>query len=224
MVGVGIIPPPSSLPSPRGLNSKGVYPPINPLPSLSRLMGNGIGKGKTRADHKNVSDQLFAAYANGLDLRKLVAITGEDALTENDKLFLKFADDFETYFVCTDVKNAEIYNSLLRKKYRSYMAIRLAKFDEIDLGYIVILSRDKMNFEYDETKKDLRYKTSLLVQYFKTVLSHQIIQDRVVKEELLKKTHIEVICNLEEDMKKMIKAVDELSIVIYKVTDLQILY
>ena len=83
----------------RTLNSKGIFPPINPLPSLSRLMGNGIGKGKTRADHKNVSDQLFAAYANGLDLRKLVAITGEDALTENDKLFLRFADDFENYFI-----------------------------------------------------------------------------------------------------------------------------
>ncbi|RTR29823.1 V-type ATP synthase subunit B [Deinococcus radiophilus] len=96
----------------RGLNSKGVYPPINPLPSLSRLMGNGIGKGKTRADHKNVSDQLFAAYANGLDLRKLVAITGEDALTENDKLFLKFADDFETYFIGQGDQDRSIDDSL----------------------------------------------------------------------------------------------------------------
>ncbi|WP_261663154.1 V-type ATP synthase subunit B [Deinococcus sp. Marseille-Q6407] len=96
----------------RGLNSKGVYPPINPLPSLSRLMGNGIGKGKTRADHKNVSDQLFASYANGLDLRKLVAITGEDALTENDKLFLKFADDFEQYFIGQGDQDRSIEDSL----------------------------------------------------------------------------------------------------------------
>lgn len=96
----------------RGLNSKGVYPPINPLPSLSRLMGNGIGKNKTRADHKNVSDQLFASYANGLDLRKLVAITGEDALTETDKLFLRFADDFENYFIGQGDQDRSIDDSL----------------------------------------------------------------------------------------------------------------
>ncbi|GHG00691.1 V-type ATP synthase beta chain [Deinococcus piscis] len=96
----------------RGLNSKGVYPPINPLPSLSRLMGNGIGKNKTRGDHKNVSDQLFASYANGLDLRKLVAITGEDALTETDKLFLRFADDFENYFIGQGDQDRSIDDSL----------------------------------------------------------------------------------------------------------------
>ena len=96
----------------RTLNSKGIFPPINPLPSLSRLMGNGIGKGKTRADHKNVSDQLFAAYANGLDLRKLVAITGEDALTENDKLFLRFADDFENYFIGQGGQDRSVEDSM----------------------------------------------------------------------------------------------------------------
>ena len=96
----------------RTLNRKGVYPPINPLPSLSRLMGNGIGKGKTRADHKNVSDQLFAAYSNGLDLRKLVAITGEDALTENDKLYLRFADDFENIFLNQGDQDRSIDESL----------------------------------------------------------------------------------------------------------------
>lgn len=96
----------------RVLNSKGVYPPINPLPSLSRLMGNGIGKGKTRADHKNVSDQLFASYANGLDLRKLVAITGEDALTETDKLYLRFADNFEAYFIGQGDQDRSIHDSL----------------------------------------------------------------------------------------------------------------
>ena len=83
----------------RNLHTAGYYPPINPGPSLSRLMNNGIGEGKTRDDHKNVADQLQAAYANGLDLRRLVAITGEDALTENDKLYLKFADEFEKNFV-----------------------------------------------------------------------------------------------------------------------------
>jgi V/A-type H+-transporting ATPase subunit B len=83
----------------RDLHNKGVYPPINPGPSLSRLMNNGIGEGKTRKDHKGVADQLQAAYANGLDLRRLVAITGEDALSESDKLYLRFADEFEKHFI-----------------------------------------------------------------------------------------------------------------------------
>ncbi len=96
----------------RALHNKGIYPPINPGPSLSRLMNNGIGEGKTRKDHKNVADQLQAAYANGLDLRRLVAITGEDALSETDKLYLKFADEFEKRFINQGSENRAIDDSL----------------------------------------------------------------------------------------------------------------
>ncbi|MEN6516910.1 MAG: V-type ATP synthase subunit B [Methanospirillum sp.] len=83
----------------RELHRKGIYPPINVLPSLSRLMNLGIGAGKTREDHKKVSDQLYAAYAEGNDLRGLVAIVGKDALSERDRTFLEFADLFEGRFV-----------------------------------------------------------------------------------------------------------------------------
>nr|WP_319538078.1 V-type ATP synthase subunit B [uncultured Methanospirillum sp.] len=83
----------------RDLHRKGIYPPINVLPSLSRLMNLGIGKGFTREDHKKVSDQLYAGYAEGMDLRGLVAIVGKDALSERDRGFLDFADDFEKRFV-----------------------------------------------------------------------------------------------------------------------------
>jgi len=96
----------------RDLHNKGIYPPINPGPSLSRLMNNGIGEGKTRKDHKNVADQLQAAYANGLDLRRLVAITGEDALSENDKLYLKFAEEFERSFINQGRENRTVDDSL----------------------------------------------------------------------------------------------------------------
>lgn len=75
-------------------------------------MNNGIGKGKTRADHKNIADQLQSAYANGLDLRRLVAITGEDALSENDKLYLKFADAFEKHFINQGSEDRSIEQSL----------------------------------------------------------------------------------------------------------------
>ncbi|RQD82252.1 MAG: ATP synthase subunit B [Methanocalculus sp. MSAO_Arc2] len=83
----------------RELHRKGIYPPINVLPSLSRLMNLGIGEGLTRDDHKKVSDQLYAGYAEGNDLRGLVAIVGKDALSERDRLFLEVADYFEDQFV-----------------------------------------------------------------------------------------------------------------------------
>jgi Archaeal/vacuolar-type H+-ATPase subunit B len=81
------------------LNSQGLQPPINVLPSLSRLMDDGIGEGLTREDHADVKDQMFAAYAEGEDLRDLVNIVGREALSELDNKYLDFADDFESEFV-----------------------------------------------------------------------------------------------------------------------------
>ncbi|WP_254521389.1 ATP synthase subunit B [Natrinema caseinilyticum] len=83
----------------RDLNSQGIEPPINVLPSLSRLMDDGIGEGLTREDHGDVSDQMYAAYAEGEDLRDLVNIVGREALSERDNKFLDFADRFEAEFV-----------------------------------------------------------------------------------------------------------------------------
>mgnify|MGYP001597373075 FL=1 len=83
----------------RDLHRKGIFPPVEVLPSLSRLMNLGIGNGKTREDHRGVADQLYAAYAEGRDLRNLSAVVGEEALSELDKKFLKFAGEFEGRFV-----------------------------------------------------------------------------------------------------------------------------
>ncbi len=83
----------------RDLESQGVEPPIYVLPSLSRLMDDGIGEGLTRGDHADVSDQLYAAYAEGEDLRDLVNIVGREALSERDNRFLDFAERFEDEFV-----------------------------------------------------------------------------------------------------------------------------
>lgn len=83
----------------RGLHRRGIYPPIDVSPSLSRLMREGIGKGRTREDHREVSDQLYYSYAEGRALRDLVAVIGEEALSNRDKLFLNFADAFERRFV-----------------------------------------------------------------------------------------------------------------------------
>ncbi len=83
----------------RELHQKNIYPPVDVLPSLSRLMNLGIGKEKTRDDHKAVSDQLYAGYAEGRELRGLASIVGEEALSESDKRMLRFADSFENRFV-----------------------------------------------------------------------------------------------------------------------------
>lgn len=83
----------------RELQRRGVYPPIDILPSLSRLMNQGIGKERTREDHRGVADQLFAAYATGKDQRALSAIVGEESLSATDRIYLKVADRFETEFV-----------------------------------------------------------------------------------------------------------------------------
>jgi V/A-type H+-transporting ATPase subunit B len=83
----------------RELHQQGIYPPINVLPSLSRLMGSCIGEKTTRDDHKKVSDQMYAAYAQGRELRGLVAIVGEDALNERDKQLLDFSAIFENRFL-----------------------------------------------------------------------------------------------------------------------------
>ena len=83
----------------RDLYRKNVTPPIDVLPSLSRLKDKGIGEGKTRADHANVMNQLFAAYARGKDAKELMVILGEAALTPPDLLYAKFADEFEKRYV-----------------------------------------------------------------------------------------------------------------------------
>jgi len=83
----------------RGLNSQGVEPPIDVSPSLSRLMDEGIGEGLTREDHGDVSDQLFAAYAEGKELRDLEQIVGREALGDVENIYLDFADRFENEFV-----------------------------------------------------------------------------------------------------------------------------
>ena len=83
----------------RELDKKGVKPPINVLPSLSRLKDKGIGKGKTREDHADTMNQLFAAYSRGKDAKELMAILGESALSEVDLIYAKFADEFEKKYV-----------------------------------------------------------------------------------------------------------------------------
>ncbi len=86
----------------RELHQQGIFPPVDILPSLSRLMQKGIGKGVTRADHREVANRLYAYYARGIDLRGLEAIVGREGLSEGDRIVLDFADAFEGEFVHQD--------------------------------------------------------------------------------------------------------------------------
>ncbi len=97
----------------RGLHAQGIYPPVDVLPSLSRLKDKGIGNGKTREDHADVMNQLYSAYARGKNAKELAVVLGESALTEIDLLFVKFSDAFEARFVAQgEDENRTIEESL----------------------------------------------------------------------------------------------------------------
>lgn len=96
----------------RDLHRQGIYPPIDVLPSLSRLMNAGIGPGKTREDHRSVADQLYALYAAGRDLQRLMAIIGRGALTDDDQRLLTFTDRFEAEFIGQGRQNRPVTTTL----------------------------------------------------------------------------------------------------------------
>lgn len=89
----------------RELFRKGINPPVDVLPSLSRLKDKGIGKGKTRADHSDTMNQLFSAYARGKDAKELMVVLGEAALTPTDLLYARFADEFEKQYISQGFEN-----------------------------------------------------------------------------------------------------------------------
>lgn len=97
----------------RGLHNKKIYPPVNVLPSLSRLMKRAIGAGMTRVDHPEVSNQLYSNYAGGKDMQQLKSVVGEEALSEEERKLIKFEENFEALFIKQDeYENRTIYDSL----------------------------------------------------------------------------------------------------------------
>ena len=97
----------------RNLYNRGIYPPINVLPSLSRLMKSAIGKGMTREDHPFVSNQLYANYAIGKDNQQMKAVVGEEAMSKEEMRYIDFLDNFEKRFISQDrYENRNIFDSL----------------------------------------------------------------------------------------------------------------
>jgi V-type H+-transporting ATPase subunit B len=138
----------------RQLDNKGIYPPINVLPSLSRLMKSAIGEGRTRKDHGDVSNQLYAKYAIGRDAAAMKAVVGEEALSSEDKLSLEFLEKFERTFIAqgayekrTIEESLDLAWSLLRIYPRELLNRIPAKV--LDQYY----SRSSSNKEKDGKKK-----------------------------------------------------------------------
>ncbi len=115
----------------RELEQKGIYPPISVLPSLSRLMKDGIGEGYTRADHSDVSNQLFASYSKVQDARSLASVIGEDELSDTDKLYLKFGTAFEEKFLSQGVYENRSINETLDLGWKLLSILPRTELDRI---------------------------------------------------------------------------------------------
>ena len=120
----------------RTMHKTGLYPPINPLPSLSRLMDKGIGKGKTREDHKQLSDQLYYAYAEGKVIRETALVSGEAALTDVEKLYLRFADRFEKEFITQGAEENRDIETTLDVGWELLSDLPESEFSRIDPSII----------------------------------------------------------------------------------------
>jgi len=120
----------------RELYKKGITPPIDVLPSLSRLKDKGIGKGKTREDHANTMNQLFAAYARGKEAKELAVILGDAALTDIDKLYARFADEFEAEYVSQGFDTDRDIETTLNIGWKLLSILPVSELKRIDPKYI----------------------------------------------------------------------------------------
>lgn len=116
----------------RSLSGKNIYPPISVLPSLSRLMKDGIGAGFTREDHQDVANQLFSSYAHAGDARALASVIGEEELTDLDKAYLRFGDEFEKRFVGQDPSDNRSIEKTLDLGWELLKILPKAELDRID--------------------------------------------------------------------------------------------
>lgn len=120
----------------RALDQKGVYPPISVLPSLSRLMKDGIGEGYTRADHSAVANQLFASYARVQDARALGSVIGEEELSASDKAYLEFGRMFESHFITQDSTENRTIEDTLELGWDLLSLLPRAELSNMDAGLV----------------------------------------------------------------------------------------
>ena len=137
----------------RGLNGKSIYPPIGVLPSLSRLMKDGIGAGFTREDHQDVANQLFSSYAHAGDARALASVIGEDELTDLDKAYLRFGDEFEKHFVGQQASDNRKIDVTLDLGWKLLGILPREELDRIDTKILEKYYKPVDPSEFDETEE-----------------------------------------------------------------------
>lgn len=120
----------------RGLDTKGIYPPVSILPSLSRLMKDGIGSGFTREDHSSLANQLFASYAKVQDAKALASVIGEEELSENDKLLMKFGREFEKVFINQGMNENRSIDQTLNLGWQLLSMLPKSELDRVDDKYL----------------------------------------------------------------------------------------
>ena len=116
----------------RSLDNSGIYPPVSALPSLSRLMKDGIGEGYTRADHSAVSNQLFACYARVQDARSLASVIGEEELSQGDKKLLAFGQMFDQQFINQGFHESRTIDQTLDLGWKLLSTLPREELDRID--------------------------------------------------------------------------------------------
>ena len=116
----------------RSLEGSGIYPPVSVLPSLSRLMKDGIGEGFTRADHSALSNQLFASYAKVMDARSLASVIGEEELSPTDKKYLEFGRLFESKFITQDFHENRSMEQSLNLGWELLSTLPREELDRVD--------------------------------------------------------------------------------------------
>ena len=131
----------------RALHRQGISPPVDVLPSLSRLKDKGIGEGKTREDHADLYNQLYAAYARGKEMQELATIMGEAALSDEDKKYMKFANEFEDRYISQDYYENRTVEQTLDLGWKL-----LSMFDNVDLKRIDIKLIEKYMPQFRKSK------------------------------------------------------------------------
>ena len=116
----------------RGLEQQGIYPPVAVLPSLSRLMKDGIGEGYTRADHVGLANQLFASYAHVQDVRALASVIGAEELSPIDRSYMKFGEAFEHQFLAQDAQENRSIETTLDLGWQLLGLLPKEELDRID--------------------------------------------------------------------------------------------
>ena len=133
----------------RNLNGQAIYPPINVLPSLSRLMKDGIGEGYTRKDHQDVANQLFATYAKVQDARSLASVIGEDELSSLDKKYMEFGRKFENIFIGQGFKTNRSIQETLNLGWALLSTLPVEALDRLDPQLI------KQNYDPEHAERTI---------------------------------------------------------------------